>query len=132
MASHREAVTLFSYTATTDKAALALTNRAYAGRRLARLRPPYILSWVSGNAGSVAPSGTISMLANIQDSSDGTTWTAIAGWTVTAITAAGARTKLKAYASQIRQYVRVVGKTLAAGTWASGSTLLAVLTGEVD
>lgn len=132
MPSRRKAITLFSYTVTTDKAAFASTNRAYAGRRLSALRPPYILSWRSANAGSTAPSGTISMLCNIQDSDDGTTWTAISGWTVTAITAAGAKVKMKAYGSQIRKYVRVVGKTLAAGTWASGSTLTAVLTGEVD
>jgi hypothetical protein len=130
--AHREAITLFQYTVTTDKAAFASTNRAYAGRRLARLRPPYILSWVSGNAGTGAPSGTISMIANIQDSDDGVTWTAIAAWTVASNAAAGALTKLKAYGSQIRKYVRVVGKTLAAATWASGSTLTAILTGEVD
>lgn len=130
--AHREAITLFQYTVTTDKAAFASTNRAYSGRRLARLRPPYVMSWVSGNAGGTAPSGTISMLMNVQDSDDGTTWTAISGWTVTAITAAGAKTKLKAYASQIRKYIRVVGKTLAAATWGSGSTLTAIITGEVD
>lgn len=130
--AHREAITLFQYTVTTDKAAFASTNRAYSGRRLARLRPPYVMSWVSANAGSGAPSGTISMLMNVQDSDDGTTWTAVAGWAVTAITAAGARTKIKAFASQIRKYIRVVGKTLAAATWASGSTLTAIISGEVD
>jgi hypothetical protein len=135
MPTRTEAVTLFVYEATTDKAAHALTNRNYAGRRLARLRPPYLLVWKSV-AGAGGLPATPSFRCNIQDSDDGTTWTAIAGWTVAAITGSVNATKQKAYSSQIRKFVRVVGKTISAGTWVTSpqdsAILTAVLYGEVS
>lgn len=134
MPSHIEAITLFRAEFTTDKAAYASTNRNYSGRRLARLKPPYRLSWTSEVGAGGVPTGTISLIGNIQDSDDGTTWTAVSGWTVTAITAAAARTKWKSYSAQVRAFVRVVAKTIAAGTWGAGQSLIltAVLYGEVD
>jgi hypothetical protein len=129
MGTRTEAVTLFSYTVTTDKASFTATG--YAGRRLSALRPPYTLSWKSENAGATAPSGTISMIARLQDSDDNSTFDNVTAFTVTAITAAGAREKTKTYTSQLRYYVRILAKTLAAGTWANGSNLTAILTGTV-
>lgn len=136
MPIHTEAVTLFSYEATTDKAALALTNRNYSGRSLRRLRPPYRLVWKAAAGAHGFPAGTTSFLCNIQDSDDGSTWTAITGWTVAAITGSVNTTKQKMYALQVRRFVRVVGKTIAAATWVTSPQdsvfLTAVLYGEVS
>lgn len=135
MPSHIEAITLFYYEATTDKTAYALTNRNYSGRRLSRLRPPYTLKWNAVAGANGLPAGP-SFVCNIQDSDDGSTWTAISGWTVAAITGSVNNTKQKSYASQIRRFVRVVGKTISAGTWVTSpqdsAILTAVLYGEVD
>lgn len=134
MPVHTEAITLFRYEATTDKTAYALTNRNYSGRSLRRLRPPYRLKWMC-EAGANGLPASPSFVCNIQDSDDGSTWTAVSGWTVAAITGAVNTTKWKSYASQIRRFVRVVGKTLSAGTWVTSpqdsAILTAVLYGEV-
>jgi hypothetical protein len=137
MTKYRRQVTLFSYTATTDITQVVATG--YAGRRLTKIGPPYVLSWKATTSGVIHDSP--SFKGYIQDSDDGVTFANVSAFTLTAITAvttATPATKQKTYASQLRRFVRFIATTLTAGTWGSGattsqtfsSTLTAVLTGE--
>lgn len=124
----RKTIQLFQKTVTTD--GTVLTAAGYTGRKLRHIRPPYVLSLNTSNAGANAPQGTVELRVKIQDSTDGTTWNDVAAWTIDDVSAADTKNRIKAFASQIREWVRVVSKTLAAGTWRSGSLVKVFVTGD--
>jgi hypothetical protein len=124
----REKLQMYQKTVTTDGTVLTATG--YTGRKIRHLRPPFVLSLDTSNAGATAPTGTISIKVQIQDSDDGSTWNTITAWTIAAVSAAGTKNRQKAYANQIREWVRVTSKTLAAGTWAAGTLVKVFLTGD--
>ena len=124
----RKQIQLFQKTVTTD--GTILTAAGYTGRKLRHIRPPFVLSLNTSNAGANAPQGTIELRVKIQDSTDGTTWNDLTSWTIDDVSAAGTKNRQKAYANQIREWIRVVSKTLAAGTWRSGSLVKVFLTGD--
>lgn len=124
---YRTQITVFSGTITTD--VTATFDSTYTGRRIASMRPPFVLAVNTANAGTAPGSTNFAVKVLLYDSADGTTYNAVASAATTTITAPGSQSARYNCAAQLRPYVKAA-VTAAAGTWNIGTTITATLTGE--
>jgi len=125
----RKKYTVFSRSVTTDE-----TNQSdavYTGRKFRHLRAPWVLNVAIADAGATTPGGTNFLVRmKVEDSPDGTTWTAVSAFTHADMTTPGSATGIALYANQMNEWIRVRGASLEAGTWNTGSTITVTLTGD--